>query len=334
MAATDFKDYYQILGVSKTATPEEIKKAYRKLARKYHPDLNPGDKEAEKRFKEINEAQEVLSDPEKRAKYDQFGQYWKQAAAGTPPPGAGVGGFDFSQYGSFDDFINELLGRFGGGAGRDSSGRRVYTYRTSTPRPGAGGFGGFEDVFGTGGFQEVPAADTEAAITLTFSEAWHGTQKRLQLDGETINVRIPPGAKPGSRIRIKGKGRTSPFSQQRGDLYLTIDLQPHPLFKFEGDNIVCKVPITPEEAALGADIKIPTPDGSVTMKIPSGVDSGQSLRLRGKGWRDAKGKRSDQIVKLKIVTPKELTPLQRECYEKLRQASSFNPRRSIEEVRL
>jgi curved DNA-binding protein len=331
MAATDFKDYYQILGVSKTATPEEIKKAYRQLARKYHPDLNPGDKTAEQRFKEINEAQEVLSDPEKRAKYDQFGQYWQQAAAGTPPPGAG--GFDYSQYGSFDDFINELLGRFGGGYARGSTGgRRVYSYSTSSP--GAGGFGGFEDIFSGGGFQQVPATDTEAAITLTFSEAWHGTQKRLQLDGETINVRIPSGAKPGSRIRLKGKGRTNSFSQQRGDLYLTIDLQPHPLFKFEGDNIVCEVPITPEEAALGAEIKIPTPEGSVTMKIPPGRDSGQSLRLRGKGWRDAKGKRSDQIVKLKIVTPKELTAQERECYEKLRQVSSFNPRRSIEEVRL
>lgn len=333
MPATDFKDYYQILGVSKTATPEEIKKAYRKLARKYHPDLNPGDKEAEQRFKEINEAQEVLSDPEKRTKYDQFGRYWQQAAAGTPPPGAGVGvgGFDYSQYGSFDDFINELLGRFGGSASRGSGERRVYTYGTD---PGAGGFGSFEDIFGSGGFRDIPAADTEAAITLTFSEAFGGTQKRLQLDGETINVRIPPGAKPGSRIRIKGKGRISPYSQQRGDLYLTIDLQPHPLFKFAGDNIVCEVPITPEEAALGTEIKVPTPDGSVTMKIPSGVDSGQSLRLRNKGWRGPKGKRSDQIVKLKIVTPKELTPRERECYEKLRQASSFNPRRNIEEVRL
>lgn len=333
MPATDFKDYYQILGVSKTATPEEIKKAYRKLARKYHPDLNPEDREAERRFKEINEAQEVLSDPEKRNKYDQFGQYWQQAAAGTPPPGAGVGtgGFDYSQYGSFDDFINELLGRFGGGAGRGSGGRWVYTYGTSSP---GGGFGGFEDMFGSvGNFQNVPAADTEAAITLSFSEAFHGTQKRLQLDGETINVRIPPGAKPGSRIRIKGKGRVSPYSQQR-DLYLTIDLQPHPLFKFEGDNIVCEVPITPEEAALGTEIKVPTPDGSVSMKIPSGVDSGQSLRLRNKGWRGPKGRRSDQIIKLKTVTPKELTPRERECYEKLKQVSSFNPRRSIEEVRL
>ena len=140
MAATDFKDYYQILGVSKTATPEEIKRAYRKLARKYHPDLNPGDKEAEQRFKEINEAQEVLSDPEKRTKYDQFGQYWQQGSVETPP-GTGVG-VDFGQYGSFDDFINELLGRFGGGATRDTGGRKVYSYRTTSP--GAGGFGGFE----------------------------------------------------------------------------------------------------------------------------------------------------------------------------------------------
>jgi curved DNA-binding protein len=321
--------------VSKTATSEEIKKAYRKLARKYHPDLNPGDKEAEQRFKEINEAQEVLSDTEKRAKYDRFGQYWQQAAAGTPPSGTGVGaeGFDYSQYGSFDDFINELLGRFGGGASRDSTGRRVYTYRTSSPGT-TRGFGGFEDVFGNSGVRDIPAADTEAAITLTFSEAFKGTQKRLQLEGETINVRIPPGAQPGSRIRIKGKGRISPLSQQRGDLYLKIDLQPHPVFKFEGDNIICEVPITPEEAALGADIKIPTPDGSVTMKIPPGVDSGQSLRLRGKGWQSPKGKRSDQIVKLKIVTPKELTSQEKDCYEKLRQASSFHPRRSLEEVRL
>ena len=335
MAATDFKDYYKILGVSKTATSGEIKKTYRKLARKYHPDLNPGDKSAEARFKEINEAYEVLSDSEKRTKYDQFGQYWQQAAAGTSPSGAGVGtgGFDYSQYGNFDDFINELLGRFGGAAGGGSTGgRRVYTYRTSTP--GTGGFGGFEGGFGGSGMGDIPAADIEAAIILTFSEAFYGTQKRFQLGNENVNVRIPPGAKPGSRIRIKGKGQISPFSQQRGDLYLTIDLQPHPLFKFQGDNITCEIPIAPEEAALGAEIKIPTPEGSVTMKIPPGIDSGQSLRLRGQGWRGPKGKRSDQMVKLKIVTPKELTSLEREFYEKLRQASSFNPRRSIEEVRL
>lgn len=331
MPATDFKDYYKILGVSKSASSEEIKKAYRKLARKYHPDLNPGDKQAEQQFKEVNEAQEVLSDPEKRAKYDQYGQYWQQVATGAPP-GAGMG-VDFGQYGGFDDFINELLGRFGGAAGRNTgAGNRTYTYRTGTGRPA--GFDGFESAFAGGGFQNMPATDTEATITLTFSEAFHGSQKHLQLGNETIKVRIPSGAKPGSRIRIKGKGQISPFNQQRGDLYLDISLQPHSVFKFERDNIICEVPLTPEEAVLGAEIKVPTPDGSVTMKIPPGVNSGQSLRLRNKGWKAPNGERSDQIVKLKIVTPKQLTDQEREYYEKLRQASSFNPRRSIEDARL
>ncbi len=333
MAATDFKDYYAILGVSKTATPEEIKKAYRKLARKYHPDLNPGDREAEARFKEINEAHEVLSDPEKRQKYDQFGQYWKQAAAGAAPP-TGAAGFetmDFGQYGSFDDFINELLGRFGRGDRR--TGRRVYTYRTTTEPESFRyvEFGG-EDPFSR--FTDISTQDTEAAIALTFAEAFHGTQKRLQIDGETITVRIPPGAKSGSRVRVKGKGQMSPFSQQRGDLYLTIELLPHRFFRFEGDNITCEIPISPEEAVLGTQIDVPTPDGKVTMTIPSGVDSGQTLRLRGKGWRDPQGKRTDLLVRLKIVTPKDLSSKERECYEKLRQASSFNPRSGLAEVQL
>ncbi|WP_228038630.1 J domain-containing protein [Nostoc sp. LEGE 12450] len=181
---------------------------------------------------------------------------------------------------------------------------------------------------------DVPAQDTEAAIALTFSEAFHGTQKRLQIDGETITVRIPPGVKSGSRIRVKGKGQMSPFSQQRADLYLTIELLPHPFFKFEGDNLACELPVSPEEAVLGAQIDVPTPDGKVTMTIPSGVDSGQALRLRGKGWRDPKGNRTALIVRLKIVTPKDLSPQERECYEKLRQVSSFNSRQGLTEVRL
>lgn len=331
--ATDFKDYYAILEVSKSATSEEIKKAYRKLARKYHPDLNPGDKEAEAKFKDLNEANEVLSDPEKRQKYDQFGQYWRQPeAGGAPPPrGAGVGveGFDFDQYSNFDDFINDLLGRVGGG-GR--TGRRVYTYRTGTT--GSRGFDEDEDIFGGGFRTQAPAPDTEAAIALTFSEAFHGVQKRLQLDDETINVRIPAGAKPGSRIRVKGKGRPSPFSQQRGDLYLNIEILPHPFFRFEGDDLVGEVPIRPDEAVLGAQVKVPTPDGNVTMKIPAGVRSGQSLRLRGKGWTQPKGGHSDLIVKLQIVPPRDLSPIERESYEKIQANSSFDPRAHLNEVKL
>ncbi len=329
MAATDFKDYYQVLGISKNASADEIKKAYRKLARKYHPDLNPGDKQAEARFKEINEAQEVLSDPEKRQKYDQYGQYWEQVGQGGSRSGSSsgfggfnnvdVGGFDFSQYGNFEDFINEILGR-AGGQSRSSS----YGYRTSTSAPG--GFGS--------GYGDIPAQDSEAAIALTFAEAFNGTQKQFRIGNETVKVRIPAGAKTGSRLRIKGKGQPSPFSGQRGDLYLNIELQPHPLFKFTGDNLVVELPITPEEAVLGAEITVPTPDGKVTMKVPPGVDSGQSLRLKGKGWRQPNKQRSDLMVKLKIVTPKELSQTEREYYQKLQQASSYNPRKSLEDTRL
>ncbi len=327
MAATDFKDYYQVLGISKDASAEEIKKAYRQLARKYHPDLNPGDEKAEAHFKEINEAQEILSDPEKRAKYDRYGQYWQQAGqGGTPPPGStgtrvnvDVGDFDFSQYGNFEDFINEILGRTAGSQGRNS-----YSYRTSP-----GGFGGFAN-----GYSDMPAQDSEAGIVLTFSEAFDGTQKQFRIGNEAVKVRIPAGAKAGSRLRIKGKGQPSPFSGQRGDLYLNIELQPHPLFKFKGDNLIAEIPITPEEAVLGTDIIVPTPDGKVTMKVPAGVDSGQSLRLKGKGWRQPNKQRSDLMVKLKIVTPTNISDTEREYYQKIQQASSYKPRKSLENIKL
>ena len=314
--ATDFKDYYATLGVPKTATPEEIKRAYRKLARKCHPDLNPGDKTAEAKFKDLNEANQVLSDPEKREKYDKFGQHWDRPgySQAPPPSGANVGTEDFGQYGDFDSFINDLLGR---------SGRRTANQATG---------GGFDD-FG-GGYRQAPAPDTEAAIALTFSQAFHGVQQRLQLDDDTINVRIPAGAKPGSRIRLKGRGRPSPFSQQRGDLYLTIEVLPHSFFRFEGDNLVCDVPIRPDEAVLGAEIKVSTPDGSVTMKVPKGVKSGQSLKLRGKGWTLPKGGRGDLFAKLQIVTPQELNEIEQECYEKIQAHTTFNPRAHLEEITL
>ena len=320
MAATDFKDYFQILGVSKDASQDEIKKAYRKLARKYHPDLNQGDTQAEQRFKEVNEAQEILSDPEKRNKYDRYGQYWQQAANGTPSD-VGVG-MDFEQYGGFEDFINELLGRFGG-IPRDMGVNQAYGYQTSS-------FNGF----GNREFTNMPVRDSEAAISLTFSEAFHGTLKHLQLGNETIKVRIPPGAKSGSRIKLKGKGQNNPYSQKRGDLYLNVRLIPHSVFRFQGDNITCEIPITPAEAVLGTEINIPTPDGSVSMKVPPGINSGQSLRLKNKGWKTPSGKRSDQIVKLKIVTPQKLTSTEKKYYEKLLQVNSFNPRQSIENTKL
>ena len=323
MAATDFKDYYRILEVNKSATQEEIKKAFRKSARKYHPDVNQGNKDAEERFKEVNEAYEVLSDPEKRQKYDQFGQYWKQAGQGFPGGGAGVdmNGFDFGQYGSFDDFINELLGRFAGG----NRGGQSYSYRNSPG--GFNDFGGFPDV-GSGSAQ-----DSEATITLTYPEAFNGVQKRFNLGAETIDVRIPPGAKPGSRLRVRGKGPVS-LNQRRGDLYLVVELRNHPFFKFDGDNLVCEVPIAPDEAVLGATIEVPTPDGMVDVKLPPGVRAGQSLRLRSKGWRNRNGDRTDQFVKIAIATPKDISPQEREYYEKIRDIRTFNPRSNLQQFKL
>ncbi len=336
MASTDFKDYYAILGVNKTASADEIKKAFRKLAVKYHPDRNPGDKAAEEKFKEISEAYEILSDSEKRQKYDRFGQYWKQASeTGWPQGGANVGtdvgGFDFSQYGTFDEFINELLGRFATPGG----GNRTYTYRTSTGTPpGYSDFGGYGDFSGFNPGTQAQAADREAALRLTFSEAFRGVQKRLNLGNELIEVRIPAGAKSGSRVRVRGKGQVSPYGGQRGDLYLNIELEPHSFFQFEGENLLCEVPITPDEAVLGASIEVPTPDGMVAVKVPPGIRSGQSLRLRSKGWINPKQERSDQLVRIAIDTPQDISPTEREYYEKIRDNRTYNPRTRLQEIKL
>jgi curved DNA-binding protein len=334
MPSTDFKDYYAILGVSKTASPEEIKKKFRKLALKYHPDRNPGDKQAEAKFKEISEAYEVLSDSEKRAKYDRFGQYWQQASQGSwSNGGVGVdfGNFDFSQYGNFEEFINELLGRFS--TSDSSSSSRSYTYNTSSSRSSNySDFGGFGDFEGFG--NQAVATDREATIRLSLSEAFSGVTRRLNLGNETVDVRIPPGAKSGSRIRVRGKGLHNPYTKTRGDLYLNVELQPHSFFQFEGDNLACEIPITPDEAVLGASIDVPTPDGMVTMKVPPGIRSGQTLRLRGKGWSLPKGGRSDQLVHIIIATPAQITNKEREYYEKISAIRTYNPRSNLKQITL
>lgn len=308
MARTDFKDYYQILGVSKNATDAEIRQAFRRLARKYHPDLNPGDKEAEARFKEINEAHEVLSDPEKRRKYDQFGQYWQQASA------AGAGGFnvnvgdfgtDFSQFANFEDFINELLGRFATG--------------TTTGRTRSWSSVGFD----TAGFG---ATDVETEVQISFQEAFQGCQKSFAIGNEQVTVRIPAGVRSGTKLRLRGKGQYNPYTQQRGDLYLTVQVAPHPLFRFEEDQLVIDLPITPDEAALGAQVTVPTPSGNVVVNVPAGTRSGQSLRLRGKGWPNRLGSRGDLLAKVQIVPPKSLSAQEKELYAKLRSLRTFNPR--------
>ncbi len=333
MAATDFKDYYSVLGVSKSASADDIKRAFRKLARKYHPDVNPGNATAEAKFKEVSEAYEVLSDPEKRQKYDQFGRYWQQASragagAGQYGSPSDFGGFDFNNYGSFDEFINDLLGRFGSGFG-GSGGADPYRY-------GAGRSPGFG--FDTGGPSSAPGAgqsfDQEAKLSLSLGDAFRGVQKRLKIGTTEVEVRIPPGAKQGSKIRLRGKGNTHPYSGQRGDLYLVVNLTPHPVFQLEGDTLVCEVPITPDEAVLGGKITVPTPDGGVTMNLPAGLKSGQVLRLRGKGWPSPQGGRGDQLVRVVITPPKSLSPQEQRLYEQLRDLRTTDPRAHLNTVQL
>lgn len=330
MATTDFKDYYSILGVNKSSSAEEIKKAFRKLAVKYHPDRNPNNKQAEDKFKEISEAYEVLSDTEKRQKYDQFGRYWNQAGQSHYGNAAGVNvdfsGVNFSNYGSFDEFINELLGRV---SGNPQNRTNTYTYNTGGSNQRRANYS--NDSWS--GNQSTTSNDQEATISLSLSEAYHGVQKRLQLGTEIVTVKIPSGAKSGTKIRLKGKGQFNPLTQQQGDVYLKVELQPHSFFQFHEDNLVCEVPISPDEAVLGTNIEVLTPDGNVTMKIPAGMRSGQSLRLRGKGWRDAKGVQGDLLVKIAIATPKNISAIEKEYYEKIRQIRSYDPRIDLKGIR-
>ena len=339
MASTEFKDYYAILGVSKTASADEIKKKFRKQALKYHPDRNQGNKAAEARFKELSEAYEVLSDTEKRSQYDRFGRYWQQGGStsystknsysSSNNTNVDFGSTDFSQYGNFEEFINELLGRFSTPGASSSNGGNSYqtSNRSSTNSYSRSNFSThFQD--DSGFARSSTSANSEASIDLTFSEAFKGTTKRLNLGTETVEVRIPAGAKPGSRIRLAGKGRAS-YGQSRGDLYLNVKLIPHSFFSFEGDNLVCEVPITPDEAVLGALISIPTPDGSVTMRVPGGIRSGQVLRLRGKGWSSPKGTRTDQLVTIVIAIPQQISDRERKYYEKIRNIRRENPRDSL-----
>ncbi len=330
MASTDFKDYYSVLGVNKNATADEIKKAFRKLAVKYHPDHNPDNKKAEEKFKEISEAYEVLGDADKRKKYDQFGRYWQQGGQSNQSPwgssgtaGAGVNfdGFDFSQYANFDDFIDQLLGRFS-------------TNSRSTSSYGAGGsgfgdFGGFGQQTATNGGNDV-----EKNISLTFAQAFRGVESKINLGTETVTIKIPPGAKSGTKIRLRGKGNLNSSTQQRGDLYLKVDLKSHDFFSLEEDKLVCEVPICPHEAILGGEISVPTPDGDVSVKIPAGVRHGQSLRLKGKGWSSTKGNRGDLLVRIAIATPVNISNQEKEYYQKIQEINTYEPRKKLNNIKL
>ena len=315
MSANGYRDYFKVLELDRGADADAIKRSFRKLARQYHPDVNPGDKAAEARFKEISEAYEVLSDPEKRRRYEQFGQYWNQVGGGGGGMGADV---DFGRYGNFDEFVNDLLGRFGGGGG------------------GGGGFGGFGSGFPSGfGGRGIPVdLDAEATINLSLSEAFRGCERTLSVNEERVQVRIPAGVRSGSRLRLKGKGNLQPGTGRRGDLYLNLKLLDHPVWSLDGDLLRAELPLSLDELALGGEVRVATPDGEATVQVPAGMEPGRSLRLKGKGWPIKDG-RGDLLLSLSLRLPPSFSETERHLLEQLRDERRVDPRADwIEQARL
>jgi curved DNA-binding protein len=321
MNANGYRDYFKVLGVERGADADAVKRSFRKLARQYHPDVNPGDATAEAKFKEISEAYEVLSDPDKRRRYEQFGQYWSQAGGGAgAAPGFDV---DFGRYGNFDEFINDLLGRFGGAQGSAGFGAGPGGFGFSGGFPGgfASGFGG--PATGRSGVLNL---DAEATISLSFAEAFRGCERTLAVNEERVQVRVPAGVRSGSRLRLKGKGNLQPGTGRRGDLYLTLKLQPHPVWRLDGDQLRAELPLSLDELALGGEVRVATPDGEATVQVPPGMTLGRSLRLKGKGW-PVKDGRGDLLFTPTLKLPESLSPQERALLEQLRQARSVDPRR-------
>jgi curved DNA-binding protein len=295
-----YQDYYQTLGVARDASAEEIKKAYRKLARKYHPDVSK-EKDAEERFKQVGQAYETLSDPDKRRAYDQLGHY-RSGQDFRPPPDwerqfgdiFGRGGDD----GGFD--LNDLFAGLGGArraAGRSRRGR-----------------------------------DIEVTAQLDLAQAASGTEIKIQVatpagaEARAVTARIPKGAIDGQKLRVKGKGAPGLRGAPAGDLYITVRLRPHPLFRADGHDLLLELPVTPAEAALGAMVEIPTLESRIKVRVPPHSASGQRLRVAGRGLPTPDGEHGDLLVQLKIVLPKSLSPRERELYEQLAAATEFNPR--------
>ncbi len=306
-----YKDYYQTLGVARDASQAEIKRAYRRLARKYHPDVSK-EPDAEARFKEVNEANEVLHDPEKRAAYDALGNNWRAGQDFRPPPGAGSSsGFHFEQgdAGDFSDFFSSIFGRaFQQGGAREARRRR--------------------------------GQDQTIRLAIDLEDAYRGVTRQIRLDvpepdangqrttrSRTLNVRIPAGVTQGRQIRLAGQGSPGLNEGPAGDLYLEIELNPHRHFTADGRDIQLRLPIAPWEAALGASVTVPTLGGSVTLKIPEGSQSGQRLRLKGRGLPGTPP--GDGIVVLEIVTPPAKTEAAKEAYRLMAERLPFNPRAEL-----
>jgi curved DNA-binding protein len=322
MSANGYRDYFKVLGVERSADAEAVKRSFRKLARQYHPDVNPGDSTAEAKFKEISEAYEVLSDPDKRRRYEQFGQYWSQAGGGSgAAPGFDV---DFGNYGNFDEFINDLLGRFSGNQAGSGfgAGPGGFGFSGGFPAGFAGGFGGPAGAGRSGAIN----LDAEATISLSFAEAFRGCERTLAVNEERVQVRIPAGVRSGSRLRLKGKGNLQPGTGRRGDLYLNLQLQDHPIWRLDGEQLSADLPLSLDELALGGEVRVATPDGEATVQVPPGVALGRSLRLKGKGWPIKEG-RGDLLLSLTLKLPERFSDGERQLLEQLREARSSDPRR-------
>lgn len=293
----EYKDYYQILGVSRDVAKDELKKAYRKLARKYHPDVSK-ETHAEAKFKEVGEAYEVLKDPEKRAQYDQFGSHYKNGQSFTPPPGWG------QSTGNHDNFSSFFEGMFGGKGGRE------------------------QDSFFASG------EDVNTKITISLEEAFNGATKTIRrpsgsTESGTLNVKIPAGITSGKKIRLTGQGKGS-MRGNAGDLYLEITIAPHPYYHLDNHNVMLDLPISPWEAALGAKVTVPTLAGKINLTIRAGAQSGQKMRLKGRGLPGKKP--GDQIVILQIITPVATNDKAKNLYQEMAEELSFNPRKNLETI--
>lgn len=308
----EYKDYYKILGVNRDVSEKEMKRAYRRLARQFHPDVNPDDKQSEEKFKEINEAYEVLGDADKRAKYDQLGASWQQ----WQRAGRNSGQYDWSQWytggpgGTRVEWSGDLGDLFGGGAGADAFSdffRAIFG--------GAGGAGRVR----TGGQRVARGQNVQAPIEITLEEACHGATRVLEREGRRIRVKIPPGARTGSKIRIAGKGSSGYGNGPSGDLYLNITVKPHSIFKREGNDLRCDVDVDLCTAVLGGEARVPTLNGDVSLKIPPGANSGKVFLLRGKGMPKprASKQRGNLLATIQIKVPQSLSTRERELFEEL-----------------
>jgi curved DNA-binding protein len=314
---TEQRDFYEVLGVHRGATAEEIQRAYRKLARTYHPDVNK-DPEAEERFKDISEAYDVLSDPEDRKRYDAFGPDFRHVPEGTDP----------------DAWARAQSGQTGR--------RRRDRQEWSTGFSSAGGadFNGFDtedlfrDLFGStrrSGWGSIAGADQETELPVSFDEAFRGGKRSVSISGpngnRTIEVTIPPGVVEGQRIRVAGQGGQGSGSGPDGDLYLVVRVAPHPRFRLEGRNVHVDLPVSPWEAALGTAVSVATPGGDVQMRVPPGSSCGRRLRLRHRGMPNPRGDPGDLLAEVQIKVPRSLSDDERRLFEELAKTSTFDPRR-------